>query len=172
LQPAGNYCAHFSPVQLSPAQPKLKILPLRGAFTALKDEPGNLKRWAPHRRWRLQEETWKKMLGAGVGLGLGSGGTPVSNGPGRIFNAACNCSHGMQSKMFPIFVSWDVTPLYTLRMATTVIAAIIHMQESIDSIDKGKFANLIAVSGDPLIDITTMQRVKSVMKGGRVVRAS
>ena len=60
------------------------------------------------------EQTWKKMLKAGVTLGYGSGATPVSNGQGRIFNAACNCSHGVQSEMFPIFVSWGATPLYTL----------------------------------------------------------
>jgi imidazolonepropionase-like amidohydrolase len=40
----------------------------------------------------------------------------------------------------------------------------------VGSIEKGKFADLIAVSGDPLADITEMQRVKFVMKGGMVVR--
>jgi imidazolonepropionase-like amidohydrolase len=72
--------------------------------------------------------------------------------------------------MFPIFVSWGATPLYTLRMATTVNAGIIHMQDSIGAIEKGKFADLIAVAGDPLTDITEMQRVRFVMKGGVVVR--
>jgi len=134
------------------------------------DEPGDLKLWAPYSRWRLMEKTWKKMLAAGVRLGFGSGSTPVSNGQGRIFNTACNCSHGVQGEMFPIFVSWGATPLYTLRMATTVNAGIIHMQDSIGAIEKGKFADLIAVSGDPLADITEMQRVKFVMKGGVVVR--
>ena len=42
--------------------------------------------------------------------------------------------------------------------------------EQIGSIEKGKFADLIAVSGDPLADITEMQRVRFVMKGGVVVR--
>jgi imidazolonepropionase-like amidohydrolase len=72
--------------------------------------------------------------------------------------------------MFPIYVRWGATPLYTLRMATTVNAEIIHKQDTIGSIEKGKFADLIAVSGDPLQDITEMQRVKFVMKGGVVVR--
>ena len=72
--------------------------------------------------------------------------------------------------MFPLFVSWGATPVYTLRMATTVNAEIIHMQDSIGAIEKGKFADLIAVSGDPLQDITEMQRVKIVMKGGVVIR--
>ena len=62
------------------------------------------------------------------------------------------------------------TPLYVLRMATTVNATIIHKQVSLGSIEKGKYADIIAVSGDPLQDITEMQRVKFVMKGGQVVR--
>jgi len=134
------------------------------------DEPGDLKQWALYSRWRLMEQTWKKMLKAGVRLGYGSGATPVSNGEGRIFNSACNCSHGVQSEVFPIFVSWGATPLYVLRMATTVNAEIIHWQDKVGSIEKGKFADLIATSGDPLEDIAEMQRVKFVMKGGAVIK--
>jgi imidazolonepropionase-like amidohydrolase len=131
------------------------------------DEPGDLKQWAPYSRWRLVEQTWKKMLAAGVKLGFGSGAAPP---PGRVYNSECNCSHGAQGEMFPIFVKWGATPAYTLRMATTVNAEIIHKQDSIGTIEKGKFADIIAVSGDPLQDITEMQRVKFVMKGGAVVR--
>jgi imidazolonepropionase-like amidohydrolase len=134
------------------------------------DEPGDLKQWAPYSRWRLMEQTWKKMLKAGVKLGYGSGATPVSNGQGRIFNAACNCSHGVQSEMFPVFVSWGATPLYTLQMATLVNAEIIHWQDKVGSLEKGKFADLIATSGDPLQDIHEMQHVKFVMKGGAVIK--
>lgn len=134
------------------------------------DEPGDLKQWAPYSRWRLAEQTWKKMLKAGVRLGHGSGAAPVSNGQGRIYNATCNCSHGVQSEMFPIYVSWGATPLYTLRMATTVNAEIIHWQDKVGTIEKGKFADVIATTGDPLQDITEMQRVKFVMKGGAVIK--
>jgi imidazolonepropionase-like amidohydrolase len=134
------------------------------------DEPGDLKRWESYSRWRLQEQTWKKMLKAGVRLGFGSGSAPVSNGQGRIYNAACNCSHGVQSEMFPIFVNWGATPLYTLRMATAVNAEIIHWDDKVGTIEKGKFADLIATSGDPMEDITEMQRVKFVMKGGVVIK--
>ena len=55
-------------------------------------------------------------------------------------------------------------------MATTVNAGIIGWQDRVGSIEKGKFADLIAVSGDPLQDITEMQRVKFVMKGGAVIK--
>jgi imidazolonepropionase-like amidohydrolase len=42
--------------------------------------------------------------------------------------------------------------------------------DGVGSIDKGKYADLIAVSGDPLADITELQRVKFVMKGGKIIR--
>jgi imidazolonepropionase-like amidohydrolase len=148
-----------------------KNLPITSTTLDLRqDEPTDLKQWAPYSRFRLMEQTWKKMLKAGVKLGYGSGATPVSNGEGRIFNKACNCSHGVQSEMFPVFVSWGATPLYTLRMATIVNAEIIRWQDKVGSIEKGKFADLIATSGDPLQDITEMQRVKFVMKGGVVIK--
>jgi imidazolonepropionase-like amidohydrolase len=131
------------------------------------DEPMDLKKWAPYSRWRLIQKTWKKMLAAGVTLGFGSGAAPP---PGRVYNTECNCSHGVQAEMFPIFVSWGATPVYTLRMATTVNAMILHLEDKVGTIEKGKFADMIAVSGDPLKDITEMQRVKFVMKGGVVIR--
>ena len=131
------------------------------------DEPEDLKQWAPYSRWRLVEVTWKKMLAAGVVLGWGSGSAPP---PGRVYNTECNCSHGVQGEMFPIFVKWGASPVYTLRMATTVNAEIIHMSDKLGTIEKGKFADVIAVSGDPLQDISEMQHVKFVMKGGAVIK--
>jgi imidazolonepropionase-like amidohydrolase len=131
------------------------------------DEPGDLKNWAPYSRWRLVQVTWKKMLAAGVILGWGSGSAPP---PGRVYNTACNCSHGVQAEMFPIFVQWGASPAFTLQMATMVNAKIIHWEDKVGSIEKGKYADLIAVSGNPLEDITEMQRVKFVMKGGDVIR--
>ena len=69
------------------------------------DEPGDLRQWAPYSRWRLQQVTWKKMMDAGFILGFGSGAAPVTNGQGRIYNKECNCSHGVQGEMFPVFVT-------------------------------------------------------------------
>ncbi len=145
-----------------------KDLPLTPTTLDMRqDEPGDLKRFAPYSRFRLMEQTWKKMFAAGMRLGFGSGAAPP---PGRVFNSECNCSHGVQAEMFPLYVKWGATPVYTLRMATTVNAQIIHMQDSLGTIEKGKFADIIAVSGDPLQDITEIQRIKFVMKGGVVVR--
>jgi len=134
------------------------------------DEPQDLKKFAPYSRFRLQRVTWKKMMDAGVRLGFGSGATAVTEDQGRIFNMSCQCSFGQQGEMFPVFVQWGATPVYTLRMATTVNALIAHAQDTVGTIEKGKFADLIAVAGDPLRDITEMQRVKFVMKGGDVIK--
>ena len=131
------------------------------------DEPDDLKRWAPYSRWRLVQVTWKKMLAAGVVLGWGSGSAPP---PGRVYNTACNCSHGVQGEQFPVLVSWGASPVYTLRMATTVNAEIIKMSDTLGTIEKGKYADVIAVSGDPLQDISEMQHVKFVMKGGAIIK--
>jgi len=148
-----------------------KNLPITSTILDLRqDEPGDLKQWGDFSRFRIMEKTWKKMMDAGVRLGFGSGSAPVSNGRGRIYNLACNCSHGVQGETFTVLVKWGATPAYVLRMATTVNAEIIHMQDSIGTLEKRKFADLVAVAGDPLKDISEMERVKFVMKGGVVVR--
>jgi len=148
-----------------------KNLPITSTILDLRqDEPLDLKQWAPYSRFRIMEKTWKKMMDAGVRLGFGSGSAPVSNGRGRIYNLACNCSHGVQGETFTVLVKWGATPAYVLRMATTVNAEIIHMQDSIGTLEKRKFVDLVAVAGDPLQDISEMERVKFVMKGGVVVR--
>jgi imidazolonepropionase-like amidohydrolase len=143
-----------------------KGLPLTATILDMvEDEPGDLRRFTPYSRIRLMETTWKKMLAAGMKLGFGSGAAE-----GRVFSEACKCSHGVQAQAFAMFVKWGATPAYVLRMATAANAEIIGVADSVGTVEKGKFADIIAVSGDPLTDITEMQRVKFVMKGGDVVR--
>jgi imidazolonepropionase-like amidohydrolase len=57
-----------------------------------------------------------------------------------------------------------------LRAATSSAADLMGWQDRVGSIEHGKFADLIAVQGDPLADITELETVKFVMKGGVVVR--
>jgi imidazolonepropionase-like amidohydrolase len=57
-----------------------------------------------------------------------------------------------------------------LRAVTTNAAEMLGWQDRVGAIEPGKFADLVAVSGDPLADITELQRVRFVMKGGQVVR--
>ena len=79
--------------------------------------------------------------------------------------------HGTQALDFEALVKQGgLSPARAIQAGTTINAEVMGWQDQIGSIDKGKYADLIAVSGDPLADITELQRVKFVMKGGKVVR--
>ena len=79
--------------------------------------------------------------------------------------------HGTQALDFVALVKHGgLTPVRAIQAATTINAEALGWQDQIGSIDKGKYADLIAVSGDPLADITELQRVKFVMKGGKVIK--
>jgi imidazolonepropionase-like amidohydrolase len=78
--------------------------------------------------------------------------------------------HGTQALEFAALVKRGMTPAAAIQSGTIVNAQAMGWQDQIGSIAKGKFADLVAVSGNPLTDITELQRVKFVMKGGKVVR--
>src|SRR5579863_1887749 len=79
--------------------------------------------------------------------------------------------HGTQALDFVALVKYGgMTPVRVLQSATVINAEALGWQDQIGSIDEGKYADLIAVSGDPLADITELQRVKFVMKGGKVIK--
>ena len=63
-----------------------------------------------------------------------------------------------------------LNPMRAIQAGTTINAEVLGWQDQIGSIEKGKYADLIAVSGDPLTDITELQRVKFVMKSGKMIR--
>jgi len=80
-------------------------------------------------------------------------------------------AHGTQALDFEMLVKHGgLTPVRALQSGTMINAEALGWQDQIGSIDKGKYADLIAVSGDPLADITELQHVKFVMKGGRVIK--
>ena len=80
-------------------------------------------------------------------------------------------AHGTQALEFEALVKRaGMTPARAIQAGTTVNAKVLGWQDGIGSIDKGKYADLVAVSGDPTADITELQRVKFVMKGGRIIR--
>ena len=79
--------------------------------------------------------------------------------------------HGTQALDFEMLVKYGgLTPVRAIQAATVVNAEALGWQHDIGSIEKGKYADLIAVSGDPLADITELQRVKFVMKAGKIIR--
>lgn len=107
-------------------------------------------------RWSMMEKSFKKAHAAGVVLPFGSGAGPFP--------------HGTQGDQFAYLVKWGFTPVQALRSATTIAADLIGWAADVGAIEAGKFADLAAVAGDPLADITEMSRVKFVMRGGQVVR--
>jgi imidazolonepropionase-like amidohydrolase len=80
-------------------------------------------------------------------------------------------AHGSQALDFEALVKVaGLTPASAIQSGTVINAQVLGWQDQIGSIDKGKYADLIAVAGDPMADITELQRVKFVMKGGQVIR--
>jgi imidazolonepropionase-like amidohydrolase len=111
-------------------------------------------------RLAMGELTFKKLLAAGVPSPFGSGAVPE------------RYPHGKQANQFSYFVKWGMTPAQALQTAFLTAASVLNYgwSDRVGSIEKGKFADVIAVSGNPLTDVTEMERVKFVMKGGQVVR--
>ncbi len=79
-------------------------------------------------------------------------------------------SHGLQGHMLEYYVKLGTTPIDAIRIATINTHEILGVNAG--SIEKGKYADIIAVSGDPLKEIKEMRRVKFVMKGGDLVRGA
>jgi imidazolonepropionase-like amidohydrolase len=78
--------------------------------------------------------------------------------------------HGEEGVEFALMVEYGMTPLQAIRSATSVGAENIGWKDRVGSIEKGKYADFVGVSGDPSKDVTELERVKFVMKGGQVVR--
>jgi imidazolonepropionase-like amidohydrolase len=74
------------------------------------------------------------------------------------------------AREFSYMVQYGMTPMQALKAATSVAAELLGQQANLGSVQAGRFADLIAVSGDPLQDIREMERVRWVMKGGVVYR--
>jgi imidazolonepropionase-like amidohydrolase len=71
---------------------------------------------------------------------------------------------------FRYMVEYGMTPMQAIRSATTVAAQLLGQQDDIGSVAVGRFADLIAVAGDPLQDIRELERVRWVMKGGTIYK--
>jgi imidazolonepropionase-like amidohydrolase len=67
-------------------------------------------------------------------------------------------------------VKWGMTPAQALRAATIRGAELMQMQNDIGTLEAGKYADIIAVQGNPLSDISVMQKIAFVMKGGVVFK--
>jgi imidazolonepropionase-like amidohydrolase len=107
---------------------------------------------------RIQRENFRRAVRAGVRIAFG---TDAGVYP-----------HGDNARQFAYQVKFGQTPMEAIRSATVVAAELIGKPQEFGSIDPGKAADLVAVDGDPLADITVLERVRFVMKEGRVVRSA
>ncbi|WP_295492449.1 amidohydrolase family protein [Sphingorhabdus sp. EL138] len=78
--------------------------------------------------------------------------------------------HGQNAKQFAYMVRYGMTPMQAIQSATIRAAELLSKESELGSIAPGRFADLVAVDGDPLKDITVLENVAHVMKGGNIVR--
>ncbi len=105
----------------------------------------------------IHGDTFKRALNAGVKIAFGTdaGGFPWTVNP---------------AQEFPLMVKYGMTPAQAIRAATATAAELLGMQDKVGTIEAGKFADIVAVPGDPLRDVTELEKVNFVMKGGVVYR--
>jgi imidazolonepropionase-like amidohydrolase len=78
--------------------------------------------------------------------------------------------HGLNAHEFAVMVKLGLTPLQAIQAATINAADLLGWSGKIGTLDAGAWADIVAVDGDPLKDVTALEHVKFVMKGGEVVK--
>jgi imidazolonepropionase-like amidohydrolase len=78
--------------------------------------------------------------------------------------------HGLNAHEFAVYVRLGMTPLQAIQTATTNASDLLGWSAKVGTIEPGKWADIIAVDGDPLKDVTMLEQVKFVMKGGDVIK--
>ena len=106
---------------------------------------------------KIHEETFRRALRANVRIAFGTdaGGFAWTVNP---------------AKEFFYMVKWGMTPIAAIRSATSDAATLLGIEDKTGSIEAGKLADIVAVPGDPLSDITFLERVNFVMKAGVVYK--
>jgi imidazolonepropionase-like amidohydrolase len=102
------------------------------------------------------EKNLQKAFQAGVKIALGTD--------------AAVYPHGLNAHELAVYVKLGLTPLQAIQAATINDADLLGWTDKIGTIESGKLADIIAVDGDPLKDVTTLQNVRFVMKGGQVFK--
>jgi imidazolonepropionase-like amidohydrolase len=98
----------------------------------------------------------KKAFAAGLKVGFGTD--------------AAVYPHGLNAREFAVYVRLGMTPLAAIQTATINDADLLGWSDKVGALEPGKWADVIAVDGDPLKDVTTLEHVRFVMKGGQVVK--
>jgi imidazolonepropionase-like amidohydrolase len=100
----------------------------------------------------IQRENFRKALKAGVKMiyGTDAGVYP----------------HGTNAKQFAVMVRYGATPLQAIQTATITASQALGREKDVGQVAVGRYGDLIAVAGDPLVDVTTLEKPVFVMKGG------
>jgi imidazolonepropionase-like amidohydrolase len=107
---------------------------------------------------RLQRENFRKAWKAGAKMAFGTD--------------AAVYPHGDNARQFAKMVEWGMAPIDALRAATINAADLMGWQDKVGELAPGHYADLIAVSGDPLSDVRLLEHVAFVMKGGEAVKGN
>ena len=105
---------------------------------------------------RLQRENFQWAVKAGVRIAFG---TDAGVYP-----------HGWNARQFSYMVRWGLTPMQAIQSATVNAADLLGWSDRVGALEPGRFADIIAVEGDPLEDVSTLEHVRFVMKGGAVIK--
>ena len=105
---------------------------------------------------QIQRQNWAKAVHAGVKAAFGT--------DAGIF------PHGDNAKQLAVYVKFGMTPAQAIRSATSVAAELLGRTHDVGTLQAGRYADLIAVRGDPLTDVRVLESVPFVMKGGKIVK--
>ena len=105
---------------------------------------------------QIHRENFRKAVKAGVKMSFGTD--------------AGVCPYGTAGKQFAFMVKYGMTPMQAIQAATSSAADLLGHSKEFGSIKAGKYADIIAVSGDPLQDISVLENVQFVMKDGKVYK--
>ena len=105
---------------------------------------------------QIQRDNFRKAVAAGVKMSFGTD--------------AGVCAYGTSGKQFALMVQYGMTPMQAIQSATSAAADLLGRSNDIGSVKAGKYADMIAVAGDPLTDIRLLENVQFVMKDGTVYK--
>ncbi len=106
---------------------------------------------------QIHEDTFRRAMKAGVKIAFGTdaGGFDWKVNPAKEFSS---------------MVKFGMTPAQAIRSATSTASELLGVRDSLGTVEAGKLADIVAVPGDPLSDVTMMEKVDFVMKGGVVMK--
>jgi len=105
---------------------------------------------------QIQRDNFRKAVAAGLKMAFGTD--------------AGVCPYGVSGKQFAFMVKYGMTPMQAIQAATSNAADLLGRSDEVGSIKPGKYADLIAVTGDPLADVSLLENVQFVMKDGKVYK--